>query len=245
MVAKNPSRLRPVLFLGIVWSIGGAFLLMETVSGKLLDAVLAGRTGDMSIAIPRQSPAARLHCEQVLKDLPPRALEPQALAQSKYAAWRLGQQLGSAAALVGSELASSDMVSNVLKNSNGLTNYLGVPSLRVPERGRTAYAVRDFSVYLQEDPQCIAAAFEVRYSPQHAALYKFGAAVAMASFYRQVPEIGEVFGPEINTFGSAASVPALLWQPLLQPHISVPPGTDLKQAIGAIIARIDQGVKAL
>jgi hypothetical protein len=245
MTANKPRRLRPVLFLGIVWSIGGAFLLVESLSGRLLDLVLSSRTRDMAVAIPRQSRSARLHCEQVLKNVPRKSLRPQELAQSKYGASRLGQQLGNAAALVSSEIALPEVVANGLKSSDRLANQLGVPELKVPERGRAAYAVRNFAVYLQEDPQCTAAAFEVLYSSQHAALFKFGAAVAMAAFYRQVPEIGDVFGAEIITFGSAASLPSSLWRPLLEPQISVPAGSDLKQTIAGIVARIDEGVRAL
>ena len=247
MAVNNKRRwLRLILFLGVVWSVAGAFLLLETISGKLLDVVLARRSGgDLAIAIPKQSAAARSHCQQVVRDLPRVNLRPQDLAQSKYAAWRLGQQLGTAGALISSEIATPDTVASMLKNTDGLTSHLGVPELRLPERGRAAYALRNFAVFLQEDPQCVAAALEVRYSPQHAALLKFGAAIAIAAFYRQVPDIGEVFGPEITTFGSAASVPPSLWLPLLQPKISGPAGSDLKQSIQGIVARIDQEVKTL
>jgi hypothetical protein len=241
----NGDRSRPfriIVFLAIVWSIAGAFVAVETLSVASFEFARVRRVVPPEMAISQQSPAAKSHCEEVLKSMPPFRPAPDVQAQSRYLAWRLGQRLGLAGALLASE-ATPSAVSAVLSSTTETSKVMGLPQVTAPPPGLAANALRDFSLFLQEDPQCVAAALSAHYSPEHAALFRFGASVAIAAFYRQIPEIGEVFGPEIETFGTGASISRSLWQPLLQARIDVRPGTDLKEAIDAIVYRIDEHIR--
>ncbi len=100
---------------------------------------------------------------------------------------------------------------------------LGIPPLALPQHRRSAYALREFAESLEEDPPCVAAAFQFRHTPRHAALYKFGATVGFVSTYRRmVPQLNDVLTPELRLYGSAAGIPAELYAPLLGPSTAGP-----------------------
>src|SRR6185436_8181987 len=140
--------------------------------------------------------------------------------------------LGSADGSLSSGAANREAVENVLRQSAPITNALGIPSLSLPEHRRSAYAMREFSVFLEEDPPCVAAVLQFTRSPRHAALYKFGAAVGFASVYRRLaPTLGDVLAPEVRIYGSTAAIPAGLLAPLLGQPDASGPGTNAGQAL--------------
>lgn len=131
-----------------------------------------------------------------------------------------------------------------MRQSLPATLALGIPSLALPEHGRPVYALREFTGSLEKDAQCVAAALESRYSPRHAALYKFGAAFGFASVYRRlVPQLDDILAPQLRIYGTAAGVPANLYTALGQP-LSNAPGTDVEHIVQSVVSRMDEYLKS-
>src|ERR1019366_4599010 len=164
-----------------------------------------------------QSRAAFVHCQEVMKGLPPPTTEnPNIARQTSYLVWSAGYMLGTADASVAAGIANRAAIENALRQTLPVTSALGSPPLALPQHGRDAYALAEFSAFLEEDPPCVAAALQFRHSPKHAALYKFSAAVGFASVYRRLaPQLNDVLAPQLRIYGSAAGIPADLYKPLL------------------------------
>lgn len=242
--ASGYSRVRRILvFLAVVWSIGAAFLALEASmtelswfsSSKLLPA---------DIVLPRQSQASLVHCQEVVRSLPPQAQDANVASQASYLAWSLGYLLGSADASVTAGRANRAAVENALSQSLPVTTMLGIPPLALPQHARSAYALREFSVFLEDDPPCVAAALQIRQSPRHATLYKFGSVVGFAGVYRRlVPQLNDVLAPQLRVYGSAAGIPADLYSPLLAQHVAGR-GADDAQAVQSVVNRIGDYIKS-
>jgi hypothetical protein len=236
--AVGPLR-RPLLFLAVVWAIGGAFLALESGFAAFVKSL--PRWFPAVNALPRQSEAARVHCQQVVKDFPQRTADRG--LPTAYLAWRLGYVLGVAEGLVITG-AQGVQGGELIRSSKPLSQALWVPDVTLPARGAAAYGLRDFAVFLAEDPQCVATTLESRYSPRHSALFRFGAAIGTASVWRQAaPEIGPILEPQIQIYGAAAQVPSQLAQPLLEKSIPAPPGVDARLEVENIAQRIDAFIK--
>jgi hypothetical protein len=242
--APAQSRMRRALtFLAVVWSIGATFLALDAGMVELT-SLFSSKSLPANLVLPRQSQAAFLHCGQIVKGLRPPAQDASVVQQSRYLAWRLGYMLGSADASLTSGIASRAPVEDALRQSLPATDALGIPSLELPQHGRAAYALREFTGSLEEDTQCVAASLEVRYSPRHAALYKFGAAFGFASVYRRLmPQLDDILAPQLRIYGTAAGVPANLYTALGQPFSNAP-GTDVGQIVQSMVSRMDEYLKS-
>lgn len=153
-------------------------------------------------------------CRQEIAGLHPGAAD-------SYLAWRLGYLFGVANGLVIVEEGEPKDIESVIKDWRPVTKALGVPELVPMDFSEPDEAAWEYARNLADDPQCVAAAFESRYSPRFAALYRFGAAIAAATvFRRKALQIGAVWEPEIETYGKGALVPDALWRPMLQPVTS-------------------------
>jgi hypothetical protein len=229
----------------VVWSIGAGFLLLQA-SMTELSWFGSSRVLPANIVLPKQSNAAFEHCQQIVKGLPPLPVQDaNASKQAWYLAWQLGYLEGSGDAALSAGSANRAGVEDVLRQSLPVTTGLGIPPLALPQHGRSAYAIREFTVFLEEDTPCVAAALQFRYSPRHASLYKFGAAVGFASVYRRLaPQLTDVLAPELRVYGSAAGIPADLYTPLLgQPVGSAT--TDGAEAVQSVVNRIDIYIKSI
>jgi hypothetical protein len=219
---------RGVKFLAVVWSIGAGFLVLQALFVRVSDFSL-GHFAPAEMALAKQSAAGAAHCREVLKTFT--ANNQGTGRASRYRAWRLGYQLG----VADGGTQGSARVMKILADAQTLAHSLGVPEVALPS-GHAAYGIRDFTVSLEEDPQCVSAALAMRYSPRHASLYKFGAAVGLAMVYRAaISDAEAVLEPEIRAYGRAASVPQALWQPLLEKQI----------AVQAAVSRIDGYIRAV
>lgn len=237
------SRARRILvFLVVVWGIGAAFLALEA-SMVELSWFGSSKSLPANLVLPKQSRAALAHCQDVVKGLPPPAQNVNLHGQAWYMAWRLGYMLGSADASLTSGTTNRTAVENMLRQSLQATSALGIPSLTLPDHGRSAYALREFSVFLEEDTPCVAAALQSRHSPRYSALFKFGATIGFGSVYRRLaPELNDVLAPQLRVYGSAAGIPAELYDPLLEQHVGS--GFDGGQAAESVVNRIDSYVKS-
>jgi hypothetical protein len=231
------------VFLTVVWSIGAAFLALEAGMTEL-SWFSSSKSLPANVVLPKQSQAALVHCQDVVRSLPPPAQNADIDAQAWYLAWRLGYMLGSADGTLTSGAATRATAENVLRQSLQATNALGIPPLILPEHGRSAYALREFSVFLEEDTPCVAATLQFRHSPRYAALYKFGATVGFSSVYRRLaPELNDVLAPQVRVYGSAAGIPAELYNPLRGQH-AAGSGADERQAAQSAVDRIDSYIKS-
>ncbi|HTT23039.1 MAG TPA: hypothetical protein VMG82_29180 [Candidatus Sulfotelmatobacter sp.] len=237
------SRLRRALiFLTVVWSIGAAFLALQATMTEL-SWFGSSNALPADIVLPKQSKAAFEHCQEIVKGLPQPLRDPNVSKQAGYVAWQLGYLLGTGDATLGAGLANRAAVEDVLRQSVPVTTGLGIPPLALPQHGRSAYAMREFTLSLEEDTPCVAAALQFRYSPRHAALYKFSAAVGFASVYRRLaPQLTDVLAPELRVYGSAAGIPEDLYTPLLG-HTSAGAGPDGAEALPSVVNRIDAYIK--
>jgi hypothetical protein len=137
------------------------------------------------------------------------------------------------------EEADPKEIESAIDDSKPIAKSLGVPELVLMGFPKPDEAIWDFERQLTDDQQCVAAAFEARYSPRVAALFKFGAAIAAATvFRRKDPQIGAVWEPEIQTYGKARWWPDALWRPMLEPVIST------SSNVQAITDRIDAYIRA-
>ena len=242
--SAHPRARRTLVFLVVVWSIGAVFLALEAGMAELT-WFSSSNSLPANLVLSKQSQAAFVHCQEVVKNLPPPARNANIDArQAGYLAWRLGYMLGSADGALSSGAAKQAGIENVMRQSLQATSALAIPPLALPEHGRSAYALREFSVFLEEDPPCVAAALQFRRSPRHAALYKFGAAVGFASIYRRLaPMLVDVLAPEVRIYGSAAGIPADLYAPLLGQPVPSGPGADPGQALQSVVNRIDDYIR--
>lgn len=238
------TRTRRILvFLAVVWAIGAAFLALEAGMTEL-SWFSSSKSLPANLVLPKQSQAAFAHCQEVVKSLPRPAQNAGSDGQAWYLAWRLGFLLGSADASLTSGRASRAAAENMLQQSLQATSALGIPPLILPEHGRSAYALREFSVFLEEDTPCVAAALQFRHSPKHAALFRFGATVGFSNLYRRLaPELNDVLAPQLRVYGSAAGIPSDLYDPLLGQH-AAGSGADERQAAESVVNRIDSYIKS-
>jgi hypothetical protein len=242
-LAAHPRVRRLLVFLVVVWSIGGVFLVLEAGLTEF-SWFSASKSLRADLVLPKQSQAAFVHCQEVIKRLPAPVQDLNIAKQTSYLVWRMGYMLGSADASVAAGIANQAAGENVLRQSVQVTSLLGIPPLALPQHGRSAYALREFSVFLEEDPSCVAAALQFRYSPKHAALYKFGAAVGFVSVYRRLaPQLSDVLTPQLRIYAAASGIPADLYTPLLGQPLAAGPAGDAGQAVEFVVNRIDAYVR--
>jgi len=236
-------RVRQTLvFLVVVWSIGAVFLALEA-SMMQLSWIGSSKVLPANIVLSRQSKAAYEHCQEMVKGLPP-VQDANVSQWARYFAWRLGYVLGSGDASLGAGIAERPAVEDALRQSLPITTELGIPALALPQHGRSGYAMREFTVFLEEDTPCVAAALQFRYSPRHAALYKFGAAAGFAGVYRRLaPQLNDVLAPQLRLYGSAAGIPENLYTPLVVPSVTGSGAND-GQVVQSVFDRIDAYIKS-
>lgn len=237
VAAPRASRIRKVaLFLGIVWSIGGAFLFL-LVSLAWVTARLSDVQPQSAVLSP--SSAAVAHCQEVVKALPMPSPGLNARHGTMYQAWRAGYLLGQRDARVTLGQAPPDEIAKMAQESHAIAQALEIPDLPLPKSGPTLTGLSEFTNSLAADPQCIGAALESRHSRRHSELFRFGAVVGFAAVQRLfVDSTG--LDPEIQTYGSAAEVPPELWRPLLE---KFGPGTDPRQAVSSVLDRIELHIR--
>ena len=101
---------RTLVFLAVVWSIGGLFLALEAVMRELASSISASKSLPANLVRPKQSHAAFLHCQEVVRGLPAPAETPDIARQAPYLAWRIGFMLGSADASIAAGVAKQAAV---------------------------------------------------------------------------------------------------------------------------------------
>ena len=203
---------RALLFVGIAWSIAGAFQVLSRGGPWLLDRAVKASWIPESLVAPR--PRA-VDCSAAVQGMSKRALDDAALRRTRAEAYEMGFNLGlvTGARNAGSKAGEPP---SLRAQQDRLALELAVPRPAVPPLRQLADALHEFGVYVAADPECIGARLAAGYSPQHDALYRFGAFVGHAVPYRgMAPEAGPLFVPELRRYALAAGLPEEVWQPLL------------------------------
>ena len=252
LTAARPGRgggflarlLRGMLFLAIVWSIAGAFLALQVGTPWLVDNALKVGWIPEELAMPggvRTEGAAQcvdVGAESGVRTSGP--IDPSILHQARYLTWRLGRDLGFAAAVAGT--ASDEQIQSLQRGLATLAEAIAVPAPLPPKIQHLANALHEFEVYLEQDPQCVAARLTSKYEPSFGYLYKFGAVIGHSIPFR-VNNIGAVFVPQIRRYGQLAGIPEVLWLPMTQDWPDNPNRTDAQQKTYSILTRLDQHFK--
>ena len=246
----SESRLgRGLLFLGVVWSIAGAFLLLQVGLPEIVARVFKAGWIPNELAMPKTSrPDAASTCADISSSSSPAetgvGADQAVLQQARYLSWKLGFKLGFAAAVASAGIAEDTQLAKLMEERQPLAEALGVQAPKLPEIEHFATALHEFEVYIEADPQCVSAQLARQISPQHGALYKLGAVIGIAMVYRTaVPEGGAVFVPQIRRYGELTAIPQALWWPMTQDSLNNLPGADSREKILALVNRIDEHIR--
>jgi hypothetical protein len=250
--AASPGRggqllarlLQGMLFLAVVWAIASAFLALQVGMPWLLDNALNVGWIPEELAMPggaRTEGAAQcadLGAESGARTSAP--IDPSTLHQARYLTWRLGRDLGFAAAVAGT--ASDEQIQSLQRGLATLAEAIAVPAPLPPKIQHLANALHEFEVYLEQDPQCVVVRLTSKYEPSFGYLYKFGAVIGHSIPFR-VNNIGAVFEPQIRRYGQLAGIPEALWLPMTQDWPDNLTMADAQQKTYGILARLDQHFK--
>jgi hypothetical protein len=237
--------LRGMLFLAVVWSIASAFLAFQLGTPWLLDKALKAGLIPDELAMPStvrtdgtaQCAGGAIGASGARTGTP---IDPSTLHQAKYLTWRLGRDLGFAVAV--SAAASEEQIQSLQRGLATLAEAIDVPAPLPPKIQHPPYALHEFEVYIEQDPQCVAVRLTNRYEPSFGYLYKFGAMIGHAIPFR-VNNIGAVFVPQIRRYGQLADIPEALWLPMTQDWPSTLTRAAAQQKMGSILSHLDQHFK--
>ncbi|MGH8469766.1 MAG: hypothetical protein ACREVY_12540 [Gammaproteobacteria bacterium] len=158
--------------------------------------------------------------------------------------WQLGFNLGFAAGAVNLGIADDAQVAKLMEERRPLVSALGVEAPKLPKIEHFANALHEFEVYIEADPQCVAAQLSRRFSVQHGALYKLGAIVGIAMVFRTAaPQGGALLVPQIQRYGELAAIPQALWLPMTQDSLDDIPGAHPREKILHLVNRIDEHIR--
>src|ERR1051325_2377828 len=183
VIRKRPGRYRwfesrvgrVVLFLGIVWSIEGAFLALQNGLKDLLDVIQVGVASSEIVG----SPDANRHCKAPGEQVNAEAPVDRQLA--RLLAFRMGVDFGLAGAATFSMADQPEIITRLLQQVRDRAGALAVPAPELPVIRHMATAVSEFVADLDSDTHCTAAELTNRYTPGHGHLYKLGVVVGYAA----------------------------------------------------------------
>jgi uncharacterized protein YchJ len=239
---------RIILFLGIVWSVSGAFLVLETGLPALL-AVAVGRGwvgtelfADGSSSKLGRDKAAALRCATAAPNDVAAVADASALQRARHAAFQMGRNFGIAAGATYTDLGTQpDQLAQLLQEVREQAAALGVPVPELPAIRHMATAMIEFSANLELDDRCTASRLASRYAPAHGHLYQLGAVVGYAAIGCANGICG-TFRREIRQYGELAGVPEPLWRPMVQGSLDTIPGANAREKTFWILAALDRHI---
>ncbi|MGH6918927.1 MAG: hypothetical protein ACREJ0_14625 [Geminicoccaceae bacterium] len=228
-----------------MWSIAGAFLVLEFAWPALLRWSIGAGVLPEELAMPTQEqmPTA-LVCRQQEVDAEEAATvdveDPLAMREMRYASWMLGQQFGFAVSMANAGEADTQTVT-LREDLQTWAAMLRLPTPTPPESRHLVSQLNDFTDHLVADPQCIAARLTRRYGPRYGYLYKFGAVVGYEIPLRAW-DIGGPFALQIQFYGRKAGIPQELWQPLTLGSLADLPGAHPRDKVIRLVERIGEHI---
>lgn len=232
---------RGLLFLGIVWSIAGGFLLLLNGLPMLTDLVLKRGWLSPEIAIDnRLREEAARRCAQL--DTARIALDGAALQRARYAAYQMGKHFGTAAVARSSGAVQPELLDPLLQEVKRQAMALGVPSPDLLPIRHMATELGEFMDDLEADRQCTATRLAGRYTPAHGEIYRFGSVVGYA-----LPACARdrcaAFGVHIRRYGEAAGLPEHLWLSMTQRSLADVPGPTVREKAFRIVLALDEHIR--
>jgi hypothetical protein len=233
---------RGLLFVGIVWSIAGAFLILQNGLPLILqraidyglvspDLTVNNRPGDEA-ALRCAKPGGVQGDEQSVTD-------PGALRRASSEAYQMGERFGLAVAKGFADQGARPEVVAVW----GMAAALGVPAPELPSIRHMALRNTEFAYDLMADHQCTAARLASRFTPAHAQLYRLGVVVGYSTFWC-VNGLCGALGTDILRYGQESGIPRRLWLPLVRGSLSDVPGADQREKTIRIVKDLEDYVQA-
>jgi hypothetical protein len=236
-----------LLFLGIVWSIAGAFLLLQDGLFAIMDRAIQYGLISPDLTFNRSAPDnVALHCPKLGGGPGDEQLVTNAavLQRARSAAYQMGKSFGLAAGKAFSDQGvQSEKIAPVLAAVGVMANALGVPAPELPSIRHMSSALSEFAADLWADHQCTAGRLAGRFTPAHAELYRFGVAVGYSAFYC-INGVCGVLDTEMLRYGRDAGIPQQLWLPLARGSRSDVPGADTQEKTLRIVKDLDDYVRA-
>jgi hypothetical protein len=234
--SKLLSRVRGgLLFVAIVWSIAGAFLLLQHGVPQLFHRLLVAGWIPAELTLPdRGSVPVAAHCDELKMAPAPGPAQP---ADARFGGWKLGQEVGFAAGMANLGY-DHEQLARVMEGVDARARALGVPEPVLPEIRHVAYALVEFQEFVRTDPQCVAAVLAHRFGEVAARDYRFGLIVGYVAPLR-AKGFPTLFPAEIAHYGRLAGAPEPLWRPLTQESLVVPSGKVGPEAVWDIVERLD------
>ena len=236
---------RGLLFLGIVWSISGAFLVLQNALPALFYTAVVRDwvSPDFTVNSKLQEEAARRCAEpEAARTNGRTALDAVTLQRARYAAFQMGFRFGTAAAAHSSGAVQPELVTPVLQEVQRQAMALGVPTPELPVVRHMATAVGEFADDLEADRQCTAARLASHYTPAHGDIYKFGTVVGSSVLYCVKAQCA-AYAAQIRRYGQAAGVPEHLWLPMAQGSLAGVPGENAREKTFRVVADLDDHIR--
>src|SRR5262245_5954630 len=134
---------RGLLFLGIVWSIAGAFLILQNLLSELIDQTVTRGWVSPEVALNN-----KLQEEAVRRCAQPNAaranVDSATLQRARYVAYQMGFRFGTAAVAHTSGTVQRELIVPVLREVQREADALGVPAPELPEIRHLATVLGEF-----------------------------------------------------------------------------------------------------
>lgn len=236
---------RGLLFLGIVWSIAGGFLVLLNGLPMLIDLVLQRGWLSPQIAVNaelREEAFRRCAAPAADRSNGPIAADPATLQRARYAAYQMGKHFGMAAVARSSGTVQPQLLDPLLQEVQRQATALGVPSPELPTIRHMATELGEFMDALEADRQCTASRLASRYAPPHGEIYRFGTVVGYA-----LPPCARdrcaAFGVHIRRYGEAAGLPEHLWLPMTRRSLADVPGPTVREKAFRVVLDLDEHIR--
>jgi hypothetical protein len=203
---------RAATFVAIVWAIAGSLILMELLTLRGMELLLAYPVFDRVTL----SNAARdsVSCEAPPVEVAPApgSLSP---AEVRFAVWLLGLNTGRDAVVRNQDDPNVAMLAELEAGAAQIATLLDVPAPEPFVAQRLAGALSEFVTYIESSDRTTAVGLARRHGAKACELYKLGALWGYATVTRTVTQ-GErgVFAVEIRHHARRLDLPEALWSPL-------------------------------
>lgn len=220
---------RVILFLGIVWSVSGAFQTLELGLPELVAVAVRRGWFDPDMVAGSNRPkearesAAAARCAATTAI--PADADPVARRHSRQAAFHIGLSLGMAAEMHARLQPRQDLIEKEMEETRQRAAALAVPAPPLPSVNHYATALGDFATYLEQDPACTASSLMLKYGPDNGRLYRFGAVLGYSALACSYGICGS-FAREIWYYGRLTDVPEPLWRAMADGSLNDVPVND-------------------
>jgi hypothetical protein len=203
---------RAATFVAIVWAIAGSLILMELLTLRGMELLLAYPAFDR-VTLSSATRGSTSCAAPPVEDAPaPPSLSP---AEARFAVWLLGLNTGRDAITRNQDDPNAVMLAEFEAGAREIAGFLDVPAPDPFVAQRLAAALSEFVTYIESSDRVTAVELARRHGGNACELYKLGALWGYATVMRTVTQ-GErgVFAVEIRHHARTLGLPEPLWSPL-------------------------------